>query len=58
MVLEGTMAELLVRIDPQLYGKHLLTKKGKPIMYVQLKKVLASILEGPNEEPEGMGLQN
>ncbi len=38
MVLEGTMAELLVKIDPKLYHKHLLMEKGKPMMYVQLKR--------------------
>jgi hypothetical protein len=45
MVLEGTMAELLVKIDPKLYRKHLLIKKGKPIMYVQLKKALYGTLQ-------------
>jgi hypothetical protein len=31
MVLEGTMAKLLVKINPKLYPKHLLMKKGKPV---------------------------
>ena len=44
MVLEGKMAELLVKIDPKLYRKYLLIEKGKPVMYVQLKKVLYSTL--------------
>ncbi len=34
MVLEGKMAELLVKIDPKLYRKYLLVKKGKSVMYV------------------------
>jgi hypothetical protein len=45
MVLEGTMAELLVEIDPKLYRKYLLIKKGKPVMYVQLKKALYGTLQ-------------
>jgi hypothetical protein len=35
------MAELLVKIDPKLYRKYLLlVSKGKPVIYVQLKKAL------------------
>ena len=44
MMLEGKMAELLVKIDPKLYQKYLLVKNGKPIMYVQLKKALYGTL--------------
>jgi hypothetical protein len=63
MMLEGKMAELLARLDPKLYRKHLMIKKGKPIMYVQLKKALnvtglTTLLEGPIKEPEGMGVRN
>jgi hypothetical protein len=32
MMLEGKMAELLVKIDPKLYWKYLLMKNGRPIM--------------------------
>jgi hypothetical protein len=45
MVLEGTMAELLVKIDPKLYRKYLLIKEGKPVMYVQLEKALYGTLQ-------------
>jgi hypothetical protein len=45
MMLEGKMAELLVKIDPKLYRKYLMTKNGKPIMYVQLKKALYGTLQ-------------
>jgi hypothetical protein len=45
MVLEGTMAELLVKLDPKLYRKYIQIKKGKPIMYVQLKKALYGTLQ-------------
>jgi hypothetical protein len=45
MVLEGTMAELLVKLDPNLYRKYIQIKKGKPVMYVQLKKALYGTLQ-------------
>jgi hypothetical protein len=45
MMLEGKMAELLVKIDPKLYRKYLKTRNGKPIMYVQLKKALYGTLQ-------------
>jgi hypothetical protein len=43
------MAELLVKIDPKLYRKYLLTNsKGKPVMYVQLKIALYMVLSKPH----------
>jgi hypothetical protein len=45
MMLEGKMAELLARLDPKLYRKHLMIKKGEPIMYMQLKKALNGTLQ-------------
>jgi hypothetical protein len=45
MMLEGPMAELLVKIDPKLYQKYLMVKNGKPIVYVQLKKALYGTLQ-------------
>ncbi len=45
MMLEGKMAELLVKIDPKLYRKYLMNRHGKPIMYVQLKKALYGTLQ-------------
>jgi hypothetical protein len=45
MMLEGKMAELLVKIDPKLYRKYLMGKNGKPIMYVQLKKAMYGTLQ-------------
>jgi hypothetical protein len=38
MVLEGTMAELLVKIDPKLYRKYLLIKKGNLLCTCSLRK--------------------
>jgi hypothetical protein len=45
MVLEGTIAELLVKLDLKLYRKYIQVKKGKPVMYVQLKKALYGTLQ-------------
>ena len=38
MKLEGKMAELLVRIDPQLYRRHIQLEKGRQVLYVELKE--------------------
>jgi hypothetical protein len=44
MRLEGTMAKLLVRLDPKLYRKYVQTINGKQVIYVELKKVHAALL--------------
>jgi len=39
MILEGTITELIIKLDCSLYRKHKwYTQKGKPMLYVQLKK--------------------
>jgi len=38
--LEGTMAELMARLDPKLYRKYVLIEHGKPVLYVELLKAL------------------
>jgi hypothetical protein len=45
MKLEGTMAELLVKIDPILYRKYVQTENGKQVLYVALKKALYGTLK-------------
>ena len=40
MRLEGTMAKLLIKLDPKLYRKYVKTVNGKKVLYVQLKKAL------------------
>jgi hypothetical protein len=45
MKLEGKMAELLVRIDPQLYRKHVQVDRGRQVLYVVLKKALYGTLK-------------
>jgi hypothetical protein len=44
MKLEGTMAELLIKLEPKLYRKYVLMEKGKPVLYVELKKALYGTL--------------
>jgi len=42
--LEGPLAELLTKVDPELYSKYLVQEKGKAVMYVQLQKALYGTL--------------
>ena len=42
--LEGKMINLLMKLEPKLYWKYILIEKGKPILYVELKKALYSTL--------------
>jgi hypothetical protein len=44
MRLDGKMAELLIRIDPELYQKYVVYENGKPVLYVVLKKALYKTL--------------
>jgi hypothetical protein len=39
MQLEGTMEELVKRLDPELYRKFIVKENAKPVLYVQLKKL-------------------
>ena len=46
MLLEGTVAEMIVKLDPTIYKKHIwYNKHGKPMLYVQLKKALYGTLQ-------------
>ena len=45
MTLRGPLCEIMTRIDPKLYRKHITKdKKGKPVLYVQLYKSLYGLL--------------
>jgi Reverse transcriptase (RNA-dependent DNA polymerase) len=44
MRLEGKMAELLSKVDPDLYQPYIKTVGGKPVLYVVLKKALYGTL--------------
>ena len=43
--LQGTLADLLVKCDPKLYHKYVVTEGGQQVLYVELIKVLASSLQ-------------
>jgi len=46
IILEGTIAKLIVKLEPCLYRKYILyDRKGKPMLYVQLKKALYGTLQ-------------
>jgi len=46
MILEGTIAELIIKLEPSLYRKHIwYTQKGKLMLYVQLRKALFGTLQ-------------
>ena len=41
MVLEGTIAEYIVKLEPAIYRKYILhNDTSKPMLYIQLKKAL------------------
>ena len=45
MLLEGTIAKLIVKLEPSLYGKFVWKNKhGKPMLYVKLRKALYGTL--------------
>jgi len=45
MQLEGKMAELLVRCEPNLYWKYVWVEGGKTVLYVKLRKALYGTLK-------------
>ena len=46
MRLDGTLAELMVKIAPTIYRKYVTTNaKGKPILYVQLEKAVYGMMK-------------
>lgn len=45
MVLKGELCELMVRVNPKIYRRYMTTdKKGNPILYVQLYKLMYGLL--------------
>ena len=46
MLLEGTVAEIIIKLDPKILKKHMgYNKHGKAMLFVQLKKVLSGTLQ-------------
>eukprot|EP00957_Ditylum_brightwellii_P141557 10784241-Ditylum_brightwellii.AAC.1 len=39
MKIEGTMAEILTKLDPKMDCQYHRSKKGKPVIYAQFKKL-------------------
>ena len=37
--------DILVKIDPKLYRKFVKTEKGRPVLYMELKKALYGMLQ-------------
>ena len=42
---EGKIAELPTKLDTKLYQKYVTNKKGKTVLYVELKKVLNGTIQ-------------
>jgi hypothetical protein len=45
MRMNGTLAELMAKIDPKLYRKYLTDKKGKKVLCLRLQKVLYGMMK-------------
>ena len=46
MVIKGTLAEIIVKVDLSLFRKYVTTKsKGNPILYVNMRKALYGMLQ-------------
>jgi len=43
--LEGTMADLFMKVNPEKYGPYAVTEKGKHVMYLLIKKALYGTLQ-------------
>jgi hypothetical protein len=44
MRMNGTLAELMAKMDPKLYRKYLTDEKGKKVLYLRLKKALYGMM--------------
>ena len=45
MVLEGDLAELMVKVDPELYRPYITkNSRGKPLLYARVEKALYGLL--------------
>ena len=46
LMLDGILAELMVKVEPSLYRKYITTNaKGKPIFYVQVEKAVYGMMK-------------
>jgi hypothetical protein len=44
MPMNGTLAKLMAKTDPNLYRKYLVDKKGKKVLYLRLQKECVTLL--------------
>jgi hypothetical protein len=44
MQMNGTLAKLMAKMDPKLYRKYLVDKKGKKVLYLHLQKNCVTLL--------------
>ncbi len=44
MQMNGTLAKLMAKMDPKLYRKSLVDKKGKKVLYLRLQKECVTLL--------------
>ncbi len=45
MQMNRTLAELMSKMDPKLYRKYLIDKKGKKVLYLHLQKALYGMMK-------------
>jgi hypothetical protein len=45
MKITGVLVVMLVEINPQLYGPHLVYEKGRKVLYVQVLRAIYGMLE-------------
>jgi hypothetical protein len=45
MKMNGSPAELMVKMDPKIYQKYVTIKKGRQVLYLRLQKALYGIME-------------
>ncbi len=45
MQMNGTLAKLMAKMDPKLYRKYLVNKKGKKVLYLCLQNVLYGMMK-------------
>jgi len=52
-LLEGTIAELIVKLDPSIYRKYIWeNRRGKPMLYMKLRKALYGTLHGKRKSED------
>ncbi len=44
MQMNGTLAKLMAQMDPKLYRKYLVDKKGKKVLYLRLQMALYGMM--------------